>query len=385
MQLAGGPRTLQRDTATWTLYASLGVLGFLLNGLGAVLAPLQTDLGVDRADVAFYPSLFAAGLIAVGLLGDSLTRSLGRRRVLRAALAALAAGALLLAVPWRPLTLVGAALLGAGGALMVQVVPAALQGMHGGRAPAALGEANAVSSSASVVAPLAVAAGIAVGAGWKSGYLLAVPVALVLLVGVRTIAPQGAQTLDTAAGAGLEPGPMLGRWVDVLLAVSVEFCLVFWASDALIEWHGAGSAVGPAVAALFLLGMAIARSAAAPLTVGRHPLVVLVAASLTTAAGFFVFWAAPWLPLAGIGLLTAGLGLALLYPVTLARVVAAWPHAPERAAARGALASGLAIGVAPLVLARLADAVGLRAAYLIVPALLAVLLAHSLGSLPRRR
>jgi hypothetical protein len=61
----------------------------------------------------------------------------------------------------------------------------------------------------------------------------------------------------------------------------------------------------------------------------------------------------------------------------LARLVAAWPHTIDRAAARGALASGLAIGVAPLLLARTADAVDLRTAYLIVPILLAGLAAHA--------
>ena len=64
---------------------------------------------------------------------------------------------------------------------------------------------------------------------------------------------------------------------------------------------------------------------------------------------------------------------ALLYPAALARLVASWPHDRDRAAARGALASGVAIGGAPFLLAALADAFGLRAAYLIVPGLLVVL------------
>jgi hypothetical protein len=74
-----------------------------------------------------------------------------------------------------------------------------------------------------------------------------------------------------------------------------------------------------------------------------------------------------------VGLLIAGLGTALLYPTTVSRVVAAWPHAPDRAAAWAALASGLAIGGAPALLARLADLAGLRTAFLIVPALLLAL------------
>ena len=57
----------------------------------------------------------------------------------------------------------------------------------------------------------------------------------------------------------------------------------------------------------------------------------------------------------------------------MSRVVAAWPHAPDRAAARAALGSGIAIGGAPFLLAQLSDAIGLRAAFLIVPTLVLVL------------
>ena len=77
--------------------------------------------------------------------------------------------------------------------------------------------------------------------------------------------------------------------------------------------------------------------------------------------------------------------MALLYPTTVSRVVAAWPRAPDRAAARAALASGLAIGLAPYLLARLADGVGLRQAYLVVPVLLLALAARTASDRARGR
>jgi fucose permease len=153
----------------------------------------------------------------------------------------------------------------------------------------------------------------------------------------------------------------------------VEFCLVFWAADAFTEWHGAGPAAAPVLAATFLLGMALVRAASSKLTKGRHPQVVMLAACGVAGIGFAGFWAWPNTIGAAIGLLIAGGGVALLYPAALARLVAAWPDDRDRAAARGALASGLAIGGAPFLLAALSDAVGLRAAYLIVPGLLIAL------------
>ena len=376
------------------LYAALGVMGYLTNGMGAVLGPLQRQLQVSRAQVAFYPSLFAGALVAAGLLGGGAVQRLGHRRALAAALGGLAAGAALLAAPSRLLTVVGAVVLGVGGALMVQVVPAALTNRQPTAASPAIGEANAVSSFASVLAPAAVAAAVWLGADWRIGYLLPVlPAALGLLLMLLVRASLraglhgevgGPESLPRPAAAGFEPGRLPGRWMDVLLAVSVEFCLVFWAAEAFRDWHGAGPAAAPALAGTFLLGMAMTRAAASRLTTGRHPSAVVLGACGAAAAGFAAFWSSPGTAAAAVGLLLTGAGVALLYPVTVARLVAAWPHARDRAAARGALASGLAIGVAPLLLARLADVVGLRAAYLVVPVLLAVLAARA-ALVPRRQ
>jgi fucose permease len=341
MDKIDAPSALSRDDGTVLLYAGMGLLGYLLNGLGSVLAPLQQELHVDRAQVAFYPSLFAAALLVVGLAGGPVVRRAGHRRSLVAASGGLAAGAALLSAPGRGLTLAGAVLLGCGGALMVQVVPAALTDRHPAAAPAAIGEANAVASAASVAAPAS---------------------------------PSPA---SPSPAPGLEPGPLPGRWADLLLAVSVEFCLVFWAASAFSEWHGAGGAAASAYVSVLLLGMAVVRAAATRLVAGRHPLSVIVTGCLVAGAGFGVFWGSPVTAGCVLGLFVTGAGIGLLYPMTLARVVAAWPHARDHASARAALASGLAIGVAPLALAALADRTGLRAAYLIVPALLVTLAVHA--------
>ncbi len=383
-------RILERDRSTLLLYAALGVLGYLLNGLGSVLEPLQRQLHVHRSDVAFYPSLFAFALIVVGLLAGRALEQLGHRLTLVAAIVGLLAGATLLAMPVRLVTLAGALLLGVGGALMVQVVPAALSERHQADPAVAIGEANAVASFASVIAPAAVAGAVALGLEWWAGYLLpVVPAAAIILAflmrgGLFRRETGGGVRLQARIGPGLEPGPLPGRWMDVFLAVSVEFCLVFWAADAFREWHHAGDATAPALAAAFLVGMALGRTWAARAIGGRHPLSVVLAACATATLGFGVFWALPETAGAAAGLLLTGAGVALLYPVTLARLIAAWPFAPDRAAARGALASGVAIGVAPLALARVADAIGLRVAYLIVPVLLTVLAAHAATGLARR-
>jgi MFS family permease len=349
-------------------------MAFLLNGLGGVLEPLQRDLHVSRGDVAFYPSLFAAGLVVVGVAGGALVGRIGRTAALRLAMAGMMLGGLLLATPARVATLLGALLLGLGAAVLVQLGPALLASLHPQAPTAAVGEANALASTASVIAPLAVSAALVSGLGWRAGYLGPALLALALLtVPAWRVAMPEAPIMEHDSRSAASP-PLLGPWVNVLVAVSVEFCFIFWAPSALIEWDHASRGQAPALASLFLVGMATARGLAAPITrrLGTTRVLMLVCTGVA-AAGFGLFWVAPNMVLAAAGLLVAGVGCALLYPTTVSRVVAVWPHAPDRAAARAALASGLAIGIAPFALARLSDVTGLRNAYLIVPVLLLVL------------
>jgi hypothetical protein len=95
------PGGISRGYATWLLYLVFSCMAFLLNGLGAVLAPLQKELGVTRGEVAFYPSLFAVGLLVVGLAGGSFVSRIGRVAALRLSVAGMMLGGLLIAVAGR--------------------------------------------------------------------------------------------------------------------------------------------------------------------------------------------------------------------------------------------------------------------------------------------
>jgi fucose permease len=365
---------LSRGYATWLLYAVFACMAFLLNGLGAVLVPLQKELHISRGEVAFYPSLFAAGLVVVGLAGGSLVSRIGRPVALRLAVAGMILGGLLIATPARIATLLGALLVGLGSALLIQLVPTVLAAIQPRAPAAAIGEANGLASGASVLAPLAISGTLAVGLGWRAGYLAAPLVALAVGALPLWRLPLPDSHGPIAGSRAATPAPMLGRWVDLVIAVSAEFCMVFWSASAFIAWDHVSLSQAPALASLFLVGMATARAlSAAIIRRIADERALILACTAVAAAGFVVFWTAPNLGLAAAGVLVTGLGIALLYPTAISRVIAAWPAAPDRAAARAALGSGVAIGVAPLVLAQLSDSIGLRAAFLIVPVLLSVL------------
>jgi hypothetical protein len=263
--------------------------------------------------------------------------------------------------------------LGLGAAVLIQLVPAFLAGLHPQASTASVGEANGFASAASVLAPLAVGAAISAGLGWRAGYIVA---PLVALAAASLPAWNLALTPipEPATIGQSQAAPLFGRWFDLLLAVSVEFCMVFWAASAFIDWHGASLGQAPALASLFLVGMATARFLSTPITRWLPgPRALMLTCVGVATVGFSLYWLAPALSIAAAGLAVTGLGVGLLYPMTVSRVVAAWPHAPDRAAAAAALGSGLAIGGAPFILGRLSVSTGLRTAYLIVPVLLLVL------------
>jgi hypothetical protein len=66
------------------------------------------------------------------------------------------------------------------------------------------------------------------------------------------------------------------------------------------------------------------------------------------------------------GLFLTGLGVASLYPLLLSLAIGAANGNTVQAGARATLASGTAILALPLVLGRLADAVGIHSAYGVV-------------------
>jgi fucose permease len=383
-----------RSPRTLAQYAAFGCLGYLLTGLGAIIPQLRAERGLTRVEAGLYPSVFALGLIVVGLTGHRATRALGRH-AFPAALAALGAGAATVAAgPDRVTVAAGTLVLGLGAAGLVQLVPAGLRAEHGDRAAVAISEANAVSSSGSVLGPVAVGAALGAGPGWRVGFAGPPLVALTaLLVVLAVAARRSGSPVTTVAGEHRHPaeagpaGPaFLGWWLDLVLVVGVEFCLVFWAADFLDTESGLATGTATTLAAAFVLGMAAGRTVAGPVTrLVPEPARLLICAAGLAAAGFALFWLAGTGPVAVTGLLVAGLGVALLYPVTLARTLAAWPGDPQRAAARCALASGLAIGVAPLLLGALADTVGLRTAALLVPVLLLAFAAHCGVRLRRAR
>jgi predicted MFS family arabinose efflux permease len=363
---------LERDDITRLAYLMLGLWAFVLYALGPALPALRRQLDVSRGVVSLHTTFVALGAVVVGLTGDRFVRRVGRRAAFWIAAVGVSLGTLALALGGRlAFTLPAAALLGVSGALLVAIIQATLADRHGVLATVAIVESNALAAAVGAAAPLAVAVAILAGGDWRTVFVLTSLLAVPALAGAY-------RSACFPAAAELPHGeePSLPRtywlyWTALLLFVAFEFCVVFWSTDFLETERDLPSSTAAAAAALFLVGMTIGRVAGGWAAKRVSSERLLLAALGLAAASFFVFWLAPSAPAAVVALGVTGIGVALLYPLTLALALAAAPGRTDSASVRAGFAAGIAIAVAPFALGALADEAGLRAAYAVVPVLAA--------------
>jgi len=364
---------------------ALVAVGYLLGSLGPCLILLARDLDVPRGELTWLAGGFGVSLLLFGVAGTWLLAA-GPARLMRGTAAGLAAGmALLAAAPSVVSAQAGALLAGVGGAGLVLAAPTLLAGTT---LAARLTRVNAASSIASVSAPLFMSAVDATTGNGRLALLLPLPALLWLVVvplrhtasasiDSASPAPHDSLRLESATSRRRLPShtPLAVRaavgWLCIVLAVSAEFAFLVWGA-ARLQDSGLRAPAAAAAAAAFPIGMAAGRLVA-PLLPVALPLVAL-GAGLAVAAALAV--AAPLsAPLVTAAMAAAGLGIAVLYPVMLARLMRTPGLGPDRGAALGAAASGTAALASPILLDRLAGPAGLRHAFLVVAPLLLVLLA----------
>jgi len=159
--------------------------------------------------------------------------------------------------------------------------------------------------------------------------------------------------------------------VAIVLAVSVEFCMISWSADYLETRLNLPRADAAQSVSLFLAAMIVGRMAVSRLVLRFTAQRVVIASILMAGIGFAVFWTVDKVALNLAGLFVMGLGVAGLYPLLLSMAIGVARDNATQASARATLASGTAILALPLALGRLADFIGIQQAYGIVTVLLA--------------
>lgn len=378
VDVAGSAGTTRTGGPWWTgvtfrVDLAMANVGFYVSSIGVVIVVLAGDLGLPLAQLAWVGSTFGYGLLAMALAGPFVLK-LGPNHVLALSAAALGVGSVLLAFSAGAMpAYVGAVMQGVGAAGLVLVSPGLV---HGPEAEKKLTQANAAASVAGILAPLLLGLAAVTGLGGRLPLLL-MAAAMAVLGVVALLAgreEQVAVPVETDAPpvrfSRLEAAR---RWLALVSAVAVEFCFVVWGVARLTSM-GIDRGQAALIATAFPLGMAVGRLLGSWL-IARLPM-VLVGSAVTAAGTLLVVLVDTW-PAVGLGQFLAGLGLATLYPILLARLMHTPGLRPELGASLGALASGTAITVAPAVLAVLATVVDLRIAFLLpLPILILMLLLY---------
>lgn len=425
----GSVPRLVRDPVTWLTYGQLAIYGYFLYGFSPAIALLRDEQHVSSRLASLHGVAMAVGALVAGSVFPVLARRFGRGRVMWAGLAGLAlsvAGLCLL----RPIgaTVTATLLAATFGVLLISGVVASLGERHGRSGAAAIAEANALACALGALAPLAIGATVAAGWTWRpavavvivlalacgavalirriripSGAVAPAPLLLVADPGEvatatgRDGSPRVARTADLAAAvrqrdevagelslpaAAGRPRPQRARrggrlpagywiaWTLMALTGSVEVCLNLWSGDLLREHTGMSPGAAATAVAGIIGGMCVGRLVGGRIALRVPAPPLLLGALAVSALGFAVFWSAPQPWLALVGLTVTGLGNGMHYPLGIAMALQASHGRPDEAAARSSYGMAVSFGIAPFVLGAVADQLGARPAFLLVPVFL---------------
>lgn len=353
-------------TYTWFLY-----------GLGPSLPLFRDELGTTSTVAGLHSLMLAAGVILSGFFGVALARRWRRYGLARRGIAVMAISVLvftagsLLSGAELAVTLPAMVLIGFGGGVALNISTTVLQEHNGPYGPAMISLGNAAAAGVGLITPLAVGVATAAGWTWRAAMVLIVPFAVTawILIGRRrTVPAYAAIPVGTARFTfrGLPTGYWLAA-MAVVSAVAIEFCMVTWTPDLLVNRTGMSAGTASGAVSAVVGGMAIGRLIIGFLARERSAFGLFLVSVAVTAAGWFVVWLSTSPVMAVGGLLVIGLGVAGQYPLGAAIVMALSGGQPDRAIAVMSIGVGLASGLGPFVLGALADELGVQLAFLVVP------------------
>ena len=373
-------QTAETPTAfRWDRLSVASALGYcvLVAGLsvGVVLGELRSEFGISGVVAALHGSTFGIGLLISGVWGVRIVDRIGRRTTLMVAAGGVVSGVVLFcAGPAWPVTLLGTALSGVSGALLVMIMPGLISDHFGEHRATAFAAVNAVPGMAGLTFSLVIGAVLGAGGSWRVPYLLITGIFAVALAAVAlpVPVPEG----DRQGDFSLRPfreREVLVPWLHIVNGVLTEFTVGVWCVTYLKEVGKASAGSAAVLASVFGVMMFVMRLLLPPVMrrLGDRtvPIGFVVIGTGATAMCF-----APGLPAKVLALAVVGIGGSPLYPLTVDAFYAKAGHRLDSVAlgAFCALASGAAVTLGPLVMGALADVVGLRWAILIVPALAAI-------------
>lgn len=357
------PDRWRRDRATWLDYGAVGAVGLTYGAIGPVMPLLRAELGLGYTAVGLHLAVYGAGMAAAGLAAATVLRRLHPRLLLGVGLAGLLVGGLILAAAVTTTASLTAMVVAGGvGSLVLPAAQADLAARHPARRASTLAEANIGAAVGAAVTAAAIALAATAGQ-WRLGLGAQLIVTAALLLSLRNEPGLAGHppTVQTATNIRL-PRRFWTSWSVLVLAVTVEWAVSFWAPSYLRDVTGLSVSAAGRVAVTLYSAMIVGRIAVSRLSLRHPPHRLLLGCLALVGTGLAVLPTANTAVPSTVGLAVAGLGVAGLFPLSLALVLHAGRRNIAAASARATLGTGLAMTVSPLLLAEVAEQASLATA-----------------------
>lgn len=302
----------RRDRFTWLAYLLLAFYAYFLNILGPITPFLKEELSLSYTISSLHFTAFALGILLIGMGGQIIIHRIGRGYALWTGAFGMTITILILLAGKSPVITIGAAFgMGLIGSLILVIVLSGLSDQHGEKRAVAISEANVIASLVSASAPLMVGWCANLPGGWRLalGTVAFTPLILRFGFGKSITIPNPPEQENTTNN---QPLPLMYwvYWTAVVLAVSVEFCMIFWGADYLETNLGVQKANAAQAVSLFLAGMIIGRLAGSRLVQRFSTHRVTIASILLTGCGFLLFWLTKQAMIGMLAMFITGLGIA---------------------------------------------------------------------------
>lgn len=376
------PGAFTRSRLTLLAYGMATAFGFGVAALGPAMPSLREDLGISRTIGGLHFTAIAGGSVVAGLAVGRIIARWGRRRVFWWGGAGIAAGAMLIGLGGHPaVTLTGGLLIGALGAMMMAVTQATVADEQPLHRAVALTELSTSMSVGTVIPALLIGASLAIGAGWRPAFVVPAAIWAALLLLRRA---EGFPPTNPPEVRGVRwplPAAHWFFWAAFIPAVAAEWSVGSWGAGYLVDVAGTREGTASLLMSIFFGAMVAGRVVGSRIARTLSPFPLLLGATATGMGGVLLFWGSTSVvPVVG-GLLLAGLGISMLFPMLLSLGMATAPDRSDLVSSRVFIAAGGATMIAPLALGAIADQVGIRTAFSVVPGLfLLVALLAALGN-----
>jgi predicted MFS family arabinose efflux permease len=348
-----------------TLSAGLGSNGALVR--------LRDELHFSSTMVGVHGAAFGVFLLLLGLRGPNLVSRIGERNSFLVAVGAVASGGLLFASAFHVIqSILGAAAIGFGSALLVVVIPATVDRSYPDDSASVFSRLNAWPSGMGIAQGPLLALFMQSTLGWRVPLAIWIVsiCALATLLGMRSLHNNHTKVAIANPFQLLRNQALRIATARNAFGVICEFTFAVFVSTLVRELLHVSTSVATASGALFSIGTTISRGIGPRLVVKFHERLELFCYSGGALSSLLFALPVPT-PFRLAGVVGFGFCSGPVYVFGTGRMFRAGNNDPG-VAGLGALASGVAISSGPVLLGVLSDSRGWLTAALVFPIMCAV-------------